>query len=41
MHTELNQKSDHIVSAIKKEHRNIINDEERQLRNLDKLEYMS
>ena len=30
-----------IVKAIKKEEKIIMNDEERQLRNLDKLEYMS
>lgn len=30
-----------IVKAIKKEEKVIMNDEERQLRNLDKLEYMS
>ena len=30
-----------IVKSIKKEEKIIMNDEERQLRNLDKLEYMS
>ena len=30
-----------IVNGIKKEEKVIMNDEERQLRNLDKLEYMS
>lgn len=32
---------DQIVTSIKKEEKIIMNDEERQLRNLDKLEYMS
>jgi len=41
MHVDLNAKLDQIVRSIKKEEKIIINDEERQLRNLDKLEYMS
>jgi hypothetical protein len=41
MHYDLNNKMESIVKAIKKEEKIIMNDEERQLRNLDKLEYMS
>lgn len=41
MTIDLNQKMDQIVTSIKKEEKIIMNDEERQLRNLDKLEYMS
>ena len=41
MHVDLNAKLDQIVRSIKKEEKIIMNDEERQLRNLDKLEYMS
>lgn len=41
MHFDLNTKMEQIVKAIKKEEKIIMNDEERQLRNLDKLEYMS
>ena len=41
MHYDLNTKMESIVKAIKKEEKIIMNDEERQLRNLDKLEYMS
>lgn len=41
MHLDLNQKMEQIVNGIKKEEKLIMNDEERQLRNLDKLEYMS
>jgi hypothetical protein len=41
MHIDLNKKMDQIVHNIKKEEKVIMNDEERQLRNLDKLEYMS
>lgn len=38
--TDLHAKIDQIVVGIKKEERNIITDEDRQLRNLDKLNYM-
>ena len=41
MHVDLNGKMEQIVKTIKKEEKVIMNDEERQLRNLDKLEYMS
>ncbi len=41
MHEELDQKIVNIVQSIKKEEKVIMNDEERQLRNLDKLNYMS
>lgn len=41
MHTDLNNKTNQIVQSIKKEEKHIIDDEERQLRNLDKLDYMS
>jgi hypothetical protein len=41
MHVDLNTKMESIVKAIKKEEKTIMNNEERQLRNLDKLEYMS
>lgn len=41
MHFDLNTKMEQIVKNIKKEEKIIMNDEERQLRNLDKLEYMS
>jgi hypothetical protein len=41
MHVDLNNKMESIVKTIKKEEKVIMNDEERQLRNLDKLEYMS
>ena len=41
MHIDLHNKMDQIVHNIKKEEKVIMNDEERQLRNLDKLEYMS
>mmetsp|Transcript_5876 Transcript_5876/g.9508 ORF Transcript_5876/g.9508 Transcript_5876/m.9508 type:complete len:89 (-) Transcript_5876:1812-2078(-) len=41
MHIDLNNKMEGIVKGIKKEEKIIMNDEERQLRNLDKLEYMS
>lgn len=41
MHIDLNNKMEQIVKTIKKEEKVIMNDEERQLRNLDKLEYMS
>lgn len=41
MHVDLNTKMEQIVKTIKKEEKVIMNDEERQLRNLDKLEYMS
>lgn len=40
MKTNLNTKIDQIVKGIKKDQRIIMNDEERQLRNLDKLSYM-
>jgi len=41
MHVDLNAKMNQIVDGIKKEERIIINGETRNLRNLDKLEYMS
>ena len=41
MHVDLNQKMDKAVTSIMKEEKIIMNDEERQLRNLEKLEHMS
>jgi len=41
MNIDLNGKMESIVKGIKKEEKIIMNDEERQLRNLDKLEYMA
>lgn len=41
MYTDLNHKTESIVKTIFTEQKNIINDEEKQLRNLDKLEYMN
>lgn len=41
MYTDLNNKTEMIVKSIYTEQKNIINDEEKQLRNLDKLEYMN
>lgn len=41
MYTDLNNKTETIVKSIYTEQKNIINDEEKQLRNLDKLEYMN
>ncbi len=38
---DINNKIESIVKENKKEEKIIMNDEERQLRNLDKLEYMS
>lgn len=41
MHVDLNSKLESIVTGIKKEQKAIMNDEDRQLRNLDRLEYMN
>lgn len=41
MHVDLEKKMEVILGGIKKEQKAIMNDEERQLRNLDRLEYMA
>lgn len=41
MYTDLNTKTEQIVKNIFSEQKNIISDEEKHLRNLDKLEYMN
>ena len=40
MHIDLNTKIDNIVKNIGKDEKHIVDNEERQLRNLDKLDYM-